>query len=114
MTTSHLKAAELQWPLTVLYDSNSKVSARELADLKSKDKGGRIKAVDISAPEVSAADYGVSGKLGNEVYVRDAAGHVYTGATALEAAYEAVGMGSYFRFTRLPAYDCTPGRLSGH
>lgn len=114
MTTSHLKAAELQWPLTILYDGNSKVSTRELADLTSKDKAGRLKALDVSTPEVNAAEYGASQSLGNEVYVRDAAGHVYTGATALEAAYEAVGMGSYFRFTRLPAYDCTPGRLSGH
>lgn len=115
MTTSHLNdAGKLQWPLTVLYDGSSKVSGRELTELKDKDSAGRLKAIDVSKPGVNVAEYGVSGTLGNDLFVRDAAGHTYTGITALEAAYEAVGLGNYFRFTRLPGSDCGPGSLRGH
>ena len=91
MTTSHLNdAGKLQWPLTVLYDGNSKMSQQELAELMSKDSEHHLQTVDVSKPGINLAEYGVTGKLGNDLYVRDAAGHVYTGATAHEAAYEVV------------------------
>ncbi|HTJ97386.1 MAG TPA: hypothetical protein VL381_07940 [Rhodocyclaceae bacterium] len=115
MTTSHLNdAGKPQWPLTVLYDGKSLVSGHELEELKTKDKAGRLNTIDITKAGANVAEYGLKGPLGNDLYVRDAAGHTYTGPTALEAAYEAVGLGNYFRFALLPGFDCGPGHLNGH
>jgi hypothetical protein len=97
------KWGNLKFPLTVLFDSNDVLSAIELKDLKAKDKKHRLNPVDVAQPGFKAAEYGMSDDEAHHgLHIRDAAGTTLRGIDADEAAYEAVGLGSYFRYTRGP------------
>ena len=90
-------------PLTLVFDGSLAASKEEAEHLKSKDKDGRLNLVDISAANVNPSDFGCTAdEVRRSIRVRDASGKMLSGAAALEAAHEAVGLGSYFRFTRLP------------
>lgn len=97
------KWSHLKWPLTVLFDSKDICSAIDIQDLKAKDKQGHLNPVDIYQPGFKPSDHGLSDTNAHHgLHVRDAAGTVLEGVDAEEAAYEAVGLGSYFRFNRGP------------
>ncbi len=97
------KWEHLQYPATLVFDSKSTLSAKEVENLKEKDQSRRLQFVDASEEGFDAEEYGLSDAEAHDgLHLRDAAGNTVAGTDALEAASEAVGAGSFFRFGRGP------------
>ena len=97
------KWEHLQYPVTLVFDSQSILSAKEIKNLKEKDQNNRLQFVDAAEEGFDAEEYGLSdAEAHNGLHLRDAAGNTVAGTDALEAASEAVGAGSFFRYGRGP------------
>jgi len=105
MKTTTFDPSKLQTPVTVLYDGTNAASAHEVEFLKSKNRDNRLEFVDLAESADSASDYDVSVEAVKEqLYARDASGHVLAGNDALYAAHAAVGLANWFEMCRLPGF----------
>lgn len=89
--------------MVVVFDADSGASKEEAEHLQTEDKQGALTFVDASAADFSQADYDCSKEdFRTSICFKDTSGKCLTGPEALATAYEAIGLGSYFRFTRAP------------
>lgn len=89
-------------PLTVVFNGSDLPSAIEVKAMKKKDKSGALELVDIVAGG-NPADYDIDEASARKtIQIRDAAGRQFSGIDAIGAMHEAVGLGGYFRFCRVP------------
>jgi hypothetical protein len=91
-----------QKPLTVWYDGESKAVVQEIDRIRALDRQGRVEFRHASAAGFVSEDAKGPDFWSPLVYARKSDGTDVQGIAALEAAYEAVGLGSYFRFCRKP------------
>jgi predicted DCC family thiol-disulfide oxidoreductase YuxK len=92
-------------PTTVWYDGENDACVLEIAQLTSKDKHGRLQYVNVSAQGFQADGEVTAEAVRREVHARHADGRLAKGIAALEAAYDAIGLGSWFRFCRKPGLE---------
>ena len=105
MKKSTFDPGKLQPPVIVLYDSNNPASRHEVEFLNSKNKGGMLAFVDVSASVDRADDFGVSIEAAKQqLHARDASGQLFAGIDALYAAHTAVGLAHWFEMCRLPGF----------
>jgi predicted DCC family thiol-disulfide oxidoreductase YuxK len=96
---------KLQAPVTVLYNSANAASLHEVDFLKTKNSGGQLAFIDLSASVDSAGEFGVSvEEAQQQLHARDASGQLFAGNDALYAAHAAVGLASWFEMCRLPGF----------
>jgi predicted DCC family thiol-disulfide oxidoreductase YuxK len=103
--TATVQNMATQKPLTVWYDGESKAIVQEIDQLRTIDKQGRVEF-----RHASAAGFTSESEMGPEswrtrVYACKSDGSFVQGIAALEAAYESIGMGSWFRFCRMPGLE---------
>ena len=91
-----------QKPLTVWYDGENKAIVQEIDQLRAIDKQGRLEFRHASAAGFVSEDAKGRDSWRTGVYTRKSDGTDVQGIAAIEAAYEALGLGSYFRFCRKP------------
>lgn len=90
--------------ITVLFDGECPLCAREVALLRGRDAGrGRIGFADIAAPGFDAARYGLShAELMARIHGLLPDGRLVEGVEVFRRAYAAVGLGWLLAWTRWP------------
>ncbi len=79
-----------QFPLRIFYDGSCSVCATEIERYGRKDRDGRLKLVDISAPDFDPTPYGIAlDAFMYQMHAIDAAGTVYRGVDAFWAVWQA-------------------------
>jgi stearoyl-CoA desaturase (delta-9 desaturase) len=98
------REAPSPYPLTLLYDRGCAVCRSEMDALRERDEGrGRLRFIDIAAPDFDAAPWGATREQLNAlIHAVDAQGRVHVGVPALRLAYAAVGLGWLWAPTRWP------------
>jgi hypothetical protein len=100
--TATVQNMTTQKPLTVWYDGENKAVVQEIDRLRALDKQGRVEFRHASAAGFASEIESRPESWRTRVYARKSDGMMVEGIAALDAAYEAVGLGSYFRFCRKP------------
>lgn len=79
-----------QFPIQVFYDGSCSVCAAEIEHYLLQDHGGRLQAVDISAPDFNPEPQGITlADFMYELHVIDQKGAVYRGVEAFWAIWQA-------------------------
>ena len=92
------------YPLTLLYDAACPVCSLEMDHLRTRDRHGALRFVDVSVEGFDPAAYGSSlAALNAEIHAIRADGGVVRGVEVLRLAYDAVGLGWVLRATGWPA-----------
>jgi hypothetical protein len=102
--TAQVQDMATQKLLTVWYDGANKAIALEIEQLKSKEDG-RLALVDASADGFQPAGEVTADAVRQQLHARGADGKLVKGLAALGAAYDAIGLGSWFRFCRKPGLE---------
>ena len=96
------------FPLQVFYDGSCSVCAREMAVYQRKEHDGRLRFVDISAPEFDPAPFGIGlDAFMHEMHAIDRDGRVYRGVEAFRAIWQAFPASTWCGF--LGALVVLPG-----
>lgn len=103
--TAAVQNMATQKTLTAWYDGEHKAIVQEIDQLRAIDKQGRLEFRHASAAGFASEDETGLESWRTRVYARKSDGANVQGITALEAAYEALGLGSYFRFCRKPGLE---------
>ena len=90
--------------LTVYYDGGCPLCSREIEHYRQKDTAGRLRLVDIAAPDFDARAAGVDAQAVNKLFhVRLPDGTLVTGLAAFTAIWDVLpGFGALTRAARLP------------
>jgi predicted DCC family thiol-disulfide oxidoreductase YuxK len=100
------------YPLTLFFDSACPLCNHEMQALKARDAQERLALVDIAAEGFDAAAFGYTSiELDRAMNGRFADGLRVSGLDAIQAAYEAVGLGRVYRWTRAPLVRPVMDRL---
>ncbi|HEX6707006.1 MAG TPA: DUF393 domain-containing protein [Albitalea sp.] len=92
--------ADTTYPLTLFYDAACPVCALEMDALRARDRSGRLRFVDISAPGFDPAAHGSSAAAMDALlHGLRADGTMLRGVEVLRLAYAAVGLGWVLRPT---------------
>jgi uncharacterized protein YbjT (DUF2867 family)/predicted DCC family thiol-disulfide oxidoreductase YuxK len=83
--------ADPRWPVRVFYDASCRLCAAEMHNLRLRDRHGRIRFVDCSAPGFAGGP-APTAQLMDAMHCQDAAGRVFVGVDAFEVLYHAVGL----------------------
>ena len=107
------------YPLTLFYDASCPVCALEMDHLRERDKAARLTFVDISAPGFNPGPYEATLESMNaELHGMCADGRLLRGVLVLRLAYEAVGLGVFWRPTAWwplrPVFDAGYRWFAGH
>jgi len=98
--------ARPEFPLTVFYDGSCIVCSREIDHYRQQAHGGKLRFVDISAPDFEPARHGRSSReFMAQMHVRDARGRYFLGVDSFPAIWEALpGAGYHWlaKWIRLP------------
>lgn len=87
------------FPLRVFYDGSCIVCAAEIEHYMSKDHGGRLQAVDISAMDFNPEPLGMSlSALMYELHAIDSNGRIYRGVEAFRAIWQAFPSSTAYGF----------------
>ncbi|KAB0666850.1 DUF393 domain-containing protein [Oryzomonas japonica] len=79
-----------RFPLRVFYDGSCSVCSSEMAHYRVKDKGGKLKFIDISAPEFDPMAYGIPlAEFMYQLHAIDRNNMVYRGVDAFGAIWRA-------------------------
>jgi predicted DCC family thiol-disulfide oxidoreductase YuxK len=82
------------YPLTLFYDAACPVCSLEMDHLRERNRDGRLRFVDISAPGFDASPYGVTAAdMDAEIHAQRPDGSMLRGVEVLRLAYDAVGLG---------------------
>ena len=105
--------------LTVFYDAACPVCALEMDFLRRRDRCGRLKLVDMSAPGFDARSYGLAhDDLDAVIHAVAADGSVLRGMQVLRSAYGAAGLGWLLHATQWPglkpAFDAAYRAFARH
>jgi predicted DCC family thiol-disulfide oxidoreductase YuxK len=106
VSSSTSASASPSWKFRLLYDGACPLCVREVEFLRAKDAGkGKLSLVDIAADDYDASDNaGIDYETAMAtIHGLDADKKVYTGVEVFERAYDAVGIGYVYAFTRVPA-----------
>ncbi|MDQ9171689.1 hypothetical protein Q8A64_14845 [Oxalobacteraceae bacterium R-40] len=104
--TAQLHDTAAQKPLTIIwYDGDNVAHVAEIGQLASKEKQGRLQYVNVSAQSFRPDGEVTADAVRRVVHARNANGKLVKGIAALEAAYDAIGLGSWFRFCRKPGLE---------
>ncbi|TKB94073.1 MAG: DUF393 domain-containing protein [Nitrospira sp.] len=91
-----------QYPLTVFFDGDCPICAREIALMKRLDRRRQLEFCDFSGQEYDAASSGfAAADLATVIHARWADGIVITGVEVFRAMWEAVGLGFLAKLSRL-------------
>ena len=94
---------QANYPLSLFFDSACPLCNREMQALKARDVHERLALVDIAAEGFDAESFGYTAiELDRVMNGRFADGQRVSGLDAIQAAYEAVGLGRVYRWTRAP------------
>eukprot|EP00601_Ochromonadales_sp_CCMP2298_P002522 CAMPEP_0173171944 /NCGR_PEP_ID=MMETSP1141-20130122/2036_1 /TAXON_ID=483371 /ORGANISM="non described non described, Strain CCMP2298" /LENGTH=186 /DNA_ID=CAMNT_0014093929 /DNA_START=140 /DNA_END=700 /DNA_ORIENTATION=- len=90
--------------IDLLYDSDCPICRMEVAFLKKRDVGNRIKFTDLSAADYDASQHGnVAFERGmRKIRAVMPEGEVVTGMEVFRQTYNAIGLGWVFAVTQLP------------
>lgn len=89
--------------LTLFHDGDCPLCAREVALLRRLDRAGRIRFLDIAAPDFDAAAHGKTLEaLMGSIHARLQDGRWIQGVEVFRQLYAAVGLGPLVALTRLP------------
>lgn len=91
------------YPLTVFFDGDCPICAREIALLKRLDGRHRVHFVDFADPAYDPRKTGLSrDELGRVIHARWADGSILVGIDVFREVWSAVGFGFVARLSRLP------------
>ncbi|OQW30135.1 MAG: hypothetical protein A4E19_10585 [Nitrospira sp. SG-bin1] len=94
------------YPLTVFFDGACPICAREIALMNRLDRKRRLAFCDFSLPEYDERVTGFSpAELGQVIHAQWADGRVITGVMVFQAMWEAVGLGSLAKLSRLSVIE---------
>ncbi len=94
------------YPLTVFYDGECPICAREIALLKRLNRRNRVHFVDFAAPAYDPQQMGFGRKeLGKVIHARWADGSVVVGVDVFREVWSALGFGFFARVSRLTLID---------
>lgn len=96
----------LKGPLTVIYDSHNKRWDEEVHFIESRDSTNKLIFVNAAEPGAKLGEGVTPEALRMHIFVRDADGKVVSDLDAVYAAHQAIGLGPYFRFGRVPGFQC--------
>lgn len=100
-------------PLIVIFNSEDPASVLEVTSLAEKDPAHNVFTLADVATGADASAFNVDPEAAeHHIYVKDANGKLFQGTEAIEVMHDAVGLGGYFRFCRLPGM--TSGRAGLH
>lgn len=86
-----------EFPLNVFYDGSCIVCVTEMEAYRKKPHEGRLRFIDIAAPEFRANDYGISlAEFMYEMHAIDRSGRVYRGPEAFWAIWQAFPASTLF------------------
>lgn len=86
------------FPIQVFYDGSCSVCAAEIEHYLRQDHGGRLRAVDISAPDFDPQPYGITmAEFMYELHVIDQRGVVYRGVESFWAIWQAFPAATVYR-----------------
>ncbi len=100
VTDPHLDTNDVGalYPLTLFYDAGCAVCALEMDHLRARNRHHRLTFIDITQPGFNASAYGVTlADMNAELHGQRADGEVIHGVQVLRLAYEAVGLGLFWR-----------------
>jgi predicted DCC family thiol-disulfide oxidoreductase YuxK len=105
--------------VTVLYDGSCPVCALEMRHLLARDRAGRLRYVDITAPGFDPLAYGTTlDAMMGRLHAVGADGTLLVGVDAVRAAYRAVGLGWVWAPAELalvrPALDWLYAKFARH
>lgn len=90
------------YPLTVFFDGDCPICAREIALMKRLDRRRQLAFCDFSAQEYDAESSGfAAADLATVIHARWADGSVINGVDVFRAMWEAVGLGFLAKLSRL-------------
>lgn len=96
------------YPLRIFFDGSCSVCAAEMDIYQRKEHGGRLRFVDISAPEFDPAPYGITLEaFMYEMHAIDRQSRVYRGVDAFRAIWQSFPAAS--RYGLLGALVALPG-----
>jgi len=95
------------YPLTLYVDDACPLCHAEMSGLAARDREGRLRMLDCSAPGFRDADGAAAGlsqaALLHRIHARDAQGRWLVGIPVFAAAYEAAGFPAFARLLRVRA-----------
>lgn len=103
---SGVSAAVPSWEFRLLFDGACPLCVKEVNFLRAKDNGrGRLSLVDLASDDYDPKDNaGIDYETGmRTIHGISKNGDVYTGVEVFEKAYDAVGIGYIYAFTKIPA-----------
>lgn len=97
---------EERYPLTVFYDGECPICAREIALVKRLHRRERLAFIDFAHPTYDPSQTGLApAHLGRVIHARWADGTVITGVEVFRAVWAAVGWSALARISRMRAVD---------
>lgn len=94
------------WTIEVFFDGECPLCRREIEWLRRADRGARILFTDLAAPGFDATTLGRDhAALMGRIHARTRAGDWLEGVEVFRRLYEAVGLGSLVRLSRLGPVD---------
>ena len=99
-------AATPSWEFRLLFDGACPLCVKEVNFLRAKDAGrGRLSLVDLASDDYDPKENaGIDYETGMKtIHGIDSTGGVFTGVEVFQKAYDAVGIGYIYAFTKIPA-----------
>lgn len=94
------------YPLTVYFDGDCPICAREIALLKRLNRHNLVEFVDFADPGYDPRQSGLDrAELGRVIHARWADGSMLVGVDVFREVWSAVGFGFVARLSRLPIID---------
>jgi predicted DCC family thiol-disulfide oxidoreductase YuxK len=85
------------YPLKIFFDGSCSLCAAEMATYRGKEQAGRLRFVDISAPEFDPTPYGITlAAFMHEMHAIDPEGRVYRGVDAFRAIWQAFPASTWY------------------
>lgn len=85
------------FPLRVFFDGSCSVCAREIEIYRSRDRDGKLRCIDISAPDFEPERYGIAREdFMDQLHAIDEQGTVYRGVESFWAIWQAFPSSTIF------------------
>ncbi len=94
------------YPLTVFFDGDCPICAREISIMKRLNRAGSLEFVDFSSDAYDPSTTGLSpSELGRVIHARWSDGTLITGVDVFRAMWTGVGLGWLARLSRIGLFD---------
>lgn len=94
----------LKSPLTVIYNSTNKRWNEEVHFIESRDSKNQLIFIDAAEAGAQLGDGVTPDTAKKHIFVRDASGKLVSDLDAVYAAHNAIGLGPWFLFGRVPGF----------